>query len=64
MLGVSGIGILKTKKKRAILDYKNYGIKLENEYKNNIIRRNFLIVIEAIMVAIVIALKYSLLGVQ
>jgi len=37
------------------------GIKLENEYKNNIIRRNFLIVIEAIMIAIVIALKYSLL---
>ena len=54
----------KQSKKRAILDYKNYGIKLENEYKNNIIRRNFLIVIEAIMVAIVIALKYSLLGVQ
>lgn len=37
------------------------GIKLENEYKNNIIRRNFLIVIEAIMIAIVIVLKYSLL---
>ena len=51
-------------KKKAILDYKNYGIKLENEYKNNIIRRIFLIVIEAIMIAIVIALKYSLLGVQ
>ena len=64
MLGVSGIGIFEAIKKRAILDYKNYGIKLENEYKNNIIRRNFLIVIEAIMVAIVIALKYSLLGVQ
>lgn len=64
MLGVSGIGILEAIKKRAILDYKNYGIKLENEYKNNIIRRNFLIAIEAIMIAIVIALKYSLLGVQ
>ena len=64
MLGVSGIGIFEAIKKRAILDYKNYGIKLENEYKNNIIRRNFLIVIEAIMIAIVIALKYSLLGVQ
>lgn len=45
MLGVSGIGILEAIKKRAILDYKNYGIKLGNEYKNNIIRRNFLIVI-------------------
>lgn len=64
MLGVSGIGISEAIKKKAILDYKNYGIKLENEYKNNIIRRNFLIVIEAIMIAIVIALKYSLLGVQ
>lgn len=64
MLGVSGIGIFEAIKKKAILDYKNYGIKLENEYKNNIIRRNFLIVIEAIMIAIVIALKYSLLGVQ
>ena len=64
MLGASGIGILEAIKKKAILDYKNYGIKLENEYKNNIIRRNFLIVIEAIMIAIVIALKYSLLGVQ
>lgn len=64
MLGVSGIGILEAIKKKAILDYKNYGIKLENEYKNNVIRRNFLIVIEAIMIAIVIALKYSLLGVQ
>ena len=64
MLGVSGIGISEAIKKKAILDYKNYGIKLENEYKNNIIRRNFLIVIEAIMIAVVIALKYSLLGVQ
>lgn len=64
MLGVSGIGILEAIKKRAILDYKNYGIKLGNEYKDNIIRRNFLIVIEVIMIAIVIALKYSLFGVQ
>lgn len=64
MLGVSGIGILESIKKRAILDYKNYGIKLGNEYNNNIIRRIFLIVIEVIMIAIVIALKYSLLGVQ
>ncbi len=64
MLGVSGIGILEAIKKRAILDYKKYGIKLGNEYNNNIIRRNFLIVIEVIMIAIVIALKYSLLGVQ
>lgn len=64
MLGVSGIGILEAIKKRAILDYKKYGIKLGNEYNNNIIRRIFLIVIEVIMIAIVIALKYSLLGVQ
>ena len=64
MLGVSEIGIMEAIKKMSILDYKNYGIKLGNEYKNNIIRINFLIVIEAIMIAVVIALKYSLLGVQ
>lgn len=64
MLGASGIGILESIKKKAILDYKHHGIKLRDEYKYNIIRRNFLIVVEIIMIAIVIALQYSLFGVQ
>lgn len=62
MIGASGIGIFETIKRKAIFDYKKYGIKPGKEYRDAIIRRNFLIVIEILMLAILIALQYSLFG--
>lgn len=63
MVGASVIGTWETAKKKAILDYKYHGIKLGDEYKISIIRRNFVIVVEILMLAIIIGFHCFLLEV-